>query len=277
MRAVNLVPSDQRRGAGGLAGRSGGVVYVLTGGLAVLVALGVVYALAVHSVASRTTDLASVTRQVAVVNAESQALQPYVQVAGVTTEKVHEVTSLAESRFNWPSAMQQLALALPGDVTFTSFTATSNAGAPASTTASTTTTPATGSGTSSGSAASSGSGATFSLIGCASTQREVAEVLTNLFQVPGVSNVQLVGTVESAPPKKNKLSRQAALKAALSAGGACPLVTFTVSLTYGSYTVPNTKAPKASPGGAQTVSSSSGRRTKVVQTAASHHSAGAAK
>ena len=267
MRAVNLIPSDQRRGAGGLAGRSGGIVYVLTGGLAVLVALGVVYALAVHSVASRKTDLASVTRQAGIVTAEAQALTPYVQVAGVTTEKVHEVTSLAESRFNWPSALQQLALALPGDVTFTSFTATAGGGAPTSTPAATTAT---------GSAAASGTGASFSLIGCASTQREVAGVLTNLFQVPGVSNVQLASTVETIAPKK--LSRQAALKAALSAGGTCPLVTFTVSLSYaGSYTIPNTKAPKASSGGAQTISSSSGRRTKVVHTAASKHSAGAAK
>jgi hypothetical protein len=194
-------------------------------------------------------------------------------VAGVTTEKVHEVTSLAESRFNWPSAMQQLALSLPGDVTFTSFTATANGSAPAaSTAASSTTTPATGAG------ASSGAGAAFSLIGCASTQREISGVLTNLFQVPGVSDVQLVNTVETVPPKKNKLSRQAALKAALSAGGSCPLVTFTVSLTYaGSYTVPNTKLPKASSNGAQTISSSSGGHTKIVHTAASKHSAGATK
>lgn len=274
MRAVNLIPSDQRRGAGGLAGRSGGVVYVLTGGLAVLVALGVVYALAVHSVASHKTDLASVTRQVAVVTAEGQALQPYVTVAGVTTQEVGEVNALAESRFNWPSAMQQLALALPGDVTFTSFTATAGGGAATSTTAAT---PATGSTGSTGAAASSGTGASFSLIGCASTQREVAEVLTNLFQVPGVSDVRLANTVETIPPTKKKLSGQAALKAALSAGGTCPLVTFTVSLTYAGYTVPNTKAPKASSSGAQTVSSSSGQRKKVVQTAASHHSAGAAK
>jgi Tfp pilus assembly protein PilN len=270
MRAVNLIPSDQRRGAGGLAGRSGGVVYVLTGGLAVLVALGVVYALAVHSVATRKTDLASVTRQVAVVTAEGQALQPYVQAAAVTTEKVHEVASLAESRFNWPSAMQQLALSLPGDVTFLSFNAIAGSAAPASTT--TTTTPAPGP------AASSGAGASFTLVGCASTQREVAEVLTNLFQVPGVSNVRLANSVETAPPKKTKLSGQAELKAALSTAGGCPLVTFTLSLTYaGSYTVPNTKAPKPSSGGAQTISSSSGRRTKVVHTAASHHSAGASK
>jgi hypothetical protein len=265
VRAVNLIPSDQRRGAGGLAGRSGGVVYVLTGGLAVLVALGVVYALAVNSVASRKTDLASLTRQVAIVTAESQALAPYVQVSALTTEKVNEVKSLAEARFNWPSAMQQLALALPGDVTFTSFTATAGAGVPASTPASTTPTPV------------AGSGASFSLVGCASTQREIAGVLTNLFQVPGVSDVHLLSTVEAVPPKKHKLSGKAAAKAALAAAGQCPLVTFTVGLSYAaSYTVPNSKAPKSSSTGAQTVSSSS-RRTKLPQTAASHHSAGAAK
>ena len=42
MRAVNLIPAEQRRGAGGLAGRTGGVVYVVLGMLVVLVALGVV-------------------------------------------------------------------------------------------------------------------------------------------------------------------------------------------------------------------------------------------
>jgi hypothetical protein len=30
VRAVNLIPAEERRGAGGLAGRSGGVVYVLS-------------------------------------------------------------------------------------------------------------------------------------------------------------------------------------------------------------------------------------------------------
>ena len=41
VKAVNLIPPDQRRGAGGLAGRTGGIVYVVVGGLAVIVALGV--------------------------------------------------------------------------------------------------------------------------------------------------------------------------------------------------------------------------------------------
>ena len=61
VRAVNLIPAEERRGAGGLAGRSGGVVYVLVGGLAVLVVLGVIYAFAVQSVADRKGQLASLT------------------------------------------------------------------------------------------------------------------------------------------------------------------------------------------------------------------------
>ena len=128
MRAVNLIPAEQRRGAGGIAGRSGGIVYVLTGALAVVVILGVVYALAVHNVADNKGELASVTEQVTAVNAQSQALAPYVSFAGVTSTNVGQVTTLARQRFDWPSAMQQLALALPQDVTFTSFSGTSSAG-----------------------------------------------------------------------------------------------------------------------------------------------------
>ena len=73
MRAVNLIPAEQRRGAGGLAGRSGGVAYVLTGALAVIVVLGVVYALAVHTVAGKNGQLATVTQQVDAVNAQAQS------------------------------------------------------------------------------------------------------------------------------------------------------------------------------------------------------------
>jgi hypothetical protein len=260
VRAVNLIPPDQRRGAGGLAGRSGGVVYVLTGGLAVLVAMGVVYAVAVHSVATRKTDLASLTRQVAVVNLETQTLAPYVQVASVAAEKVHEVTSLAQQRFNWPSAMQQLALALPSDVTITSFTGSGAVSSAAPATAATgTAAPATGAPVPATPVTASGPAVV--LAGCASTQREVADVLTNLFQIPGVSDVKLLSTVETIPPSKKTRGQTA-----LSSGGGCPLVTWNVGLSYsGSYTVPDTKLPSGS------------SSTTSPQTAASSHSSGAAK
>jgi hypothetical protein len=228
--------------------------------LAVLVALGVVYALAVHSVAARKSELASLTRQVAVVSAEGQALQQYVQVALVSAEKVHEVAALAEQRFNWPTAMAQLALALPNDVAFTSFTATVG-GSPNTPSAATTPTSPT-----------AGSATGFALVGCANGQGEIPAVLTNLASVPGVTNVHLVSTVEPAALRYHalttKLNGGGPPAVSLPASATCPKVTFTLDLSYAAtYTVPNTKAPKGSTGGAQTVSTSSGTSTPIAKTA----------
>jgi Tfp pilus assembly protein PilN len=274
VRAVNLIPADQRRGAGGLAGRSGGVVYVLTGGLVVVVVMGVVYASAVHSVASHETQLASLTAQVQAVDAENQALQPYVQVASVSEQKVHEVTSLAEQRFNWPTAMAQLALALPNDVAFTSFTATVGAGASAPAAATTPTAPAAGSATTP-TAPTSGPATGFALVGCANSQGEIPTVLTNLASVPGVTNVHLVSTVELPALRYHALSTRlnggGSAAANEPAAATCPKVTFTLDLSYAAtYTLPNSKAPTGSTGGAQTVSTSSGTGTAVGETASRH-------
>lgn len=247
MRAVNLIPADQRRGAGGIAGRSGGIVFVLPAGLAVLVLLGVVYALAVHKVADKKGQLAALTQQVASVTEQAQELAPYVQFAGVSTVEVSQVNTLAGSRFDWPNAMRQLALALPPDVTFVGFSATANAG----------------------SANATGLNDTvFNLTGCASTQGEIANVLTNLTTVPGVNGVTLMSTVEQKRQGKSGKSQVAAAEAI---SATCPFVTFTLDVDYsGSYTLPNQKAPSGS-GSGQTVSTPS---SPTVSTAASQQSTG---
>jgi Tfp pilus assembly protein PilN len=249
VRAVNLIPAEQRRGAGGLAGRSGGIVYVLSGGLVLLVVFGVVYALAVHKVSDNKRELASLTQQVASVNTQAQALQPYVQVAQMAAEKVGEVTTLANQRFNWPGAMQQLALALPSDVTLTSFGATTAApGATVPTSA-------------------GASNATFTLTGCARSQAEISQVLIDLTSIPGVTNVALDNTAENA--SYAKISGTTSPEAA---AGGCPLVTFNVTLSYsGTYTVPTSNAPSGSTG-AQTVSAPTGSTS--IKTAASGQSTG---
>jgi Tfp pilus assembly protein PilN len=255
MRAVNLIPAEERRGAGGLAGRSGGVVYVLTGGLAALVALGVIYAFAVHSVAAHKTQLATVTAQVAAVQAETQTLQPYVEIATISESKVEQVVSLAEDRFNWPTALDQLALALPNDVSFTTLTAGGAAGASSGT-----------------STAPSGSGNSFDLTGCANSQGEIPAVLTDLASVPGVTNVALSSSVENTALKFHALSTAlkhgGPEKADIPAVGTCPKFTWTIALDYAStYTVPKVKLPQGSSSAAQTVSTSSGPRRPIEETA----------
>jgi Tfp pilus assembly protein PilN len=244
VRAVNLIPAEERRGAGGLAGRSGGVVYVVVGGLLALVALGVIYAFAVHSVAKSTGDLAAVTAQVAAVDAETQALQPYVEIAAISAQKVEQVATLAEERFNWPTAMAQIALAMPRDVSLTSFSATAS------------------------------SGVSFSLAGCANSHGEIPSVLTGLASVPGVSDVQLATSAENAGlpyhALSTKLDHGGSVAANEAKSGTCPKVAFTLTLDYAStYTVPKAKLPQGSSSGAQTVSTSSGAPTTTIVDTAS--------
>jgi len=252
VRAVNLIPAEQRRGAGGIAGRSGGVVYVLTGGLTVLVLLGVVYALAVHSVADKKGQLASLTDQVTATQAQAQVLQPYIAVAALSQSSTGQVVTLAKSRFDWPNAMRQLALALPSDVTFISFT---GATADASTLATGTAASSTGNG-----------GTNFTISGCAATQREIADVLTNLASVPDVTNVSLNQTTE-VKRVKGKVSSSSVE----AVGGTCPDVSFQLTLLYsGDYTINDSNKPSqaetlSAPTGSTPVTSTSQQTTGVSQ------------
>jgi Tfp pilus assembly protein PilN len=227
VKAVNLIPAEQRRGAGGIAGRSGGIVYVVVGALAVVVALGVVYAFAVKTVADRTGQLAAVTGEVGAVQAQKDALEPYVSVHQLRQSAVGGVVGVAETRFDWPDAMRQLVLALPDDVTLTSLTGTASAqaAAPGSTTT------------------ASPPGSTFSLAGCASSQAEVATVLTRLSAVQSVSDVSLESASKSSAKAPNA-SKPLGPNGDDAASGACPLVSFNLTFDYAEdYTVPNQKIP----------------------------------
>ncbi len=191
MRAINLIPAEQRRGAGGLAGRTGGVVYVIMGGLAVLVALGAVYAFAVHHVATRKTTLAGVTAESAAVSAQASALQQYVQYQTLTRANIGAVASVAEQRFDWSRAMRQIALALGPGVTINSLSGTAGAG---------------GGATGPAGAATAADSASFSLAGCARTQLVVADLITRFRELQDVSGVTISSYSKAAdvslkPPK----------------------------------------------------------------------------
>jgi len=245
MRAVNLIPADERRGAGGIAGRSGGLVYVVAGGLLVVVVLGVVYAFAVKDVAKKTGQLNQVTREVGLVTAQANSPQTYSQVHALSEGKVQSVVAIAQSRFNWPGAMAQIALALPSDVTFNSLTAVAANGSSAGTAAVPSTTASAGS-------------PTFALAGCASSQSEIATILTRLQSVPSVTNVSLADSSKQTDHAPNTSNGSVSCGSAASQGGKCPLVSWTMNLSYsGSYTVPNQKLGKSSASASTTSHSSS--------------------
>lgn len=198
MRAVNLIPAEARRGAGGIAGRTGGVVYVVIGTLVALVGLGVIYAVAVHDVAARKTTLAQVTNQANQVQAEVTAFEPYVEFATLSQQRIENVASLTEQRFNWPLAMEQIALSLPSNVTLSSLNgAASGGGAGGATGASGTTGTATTT-AAAGPLSTVVNAPTIALSGCAHGsdsvgQDTVATTLARLRKLTDVSNVTLSG------------------------------------------------------------------------------------
>jgi Tfp pilus assembly protein PilN len=183
VRAINLIPAEQRRGAGGIAGRTGGLVYVLITTLIVLVVLGVVYVSAVHSVATSNATLTRVTDQATAVESQVTALQPFVSFVGVSQQRVESVASLAAERFDWPDAMEQLALSLPKGVWLASLGGSATGGS--------STTGATGTTGTSGASTTVTNAPTLSIVGCAPSQDGVALTLSRLRELRDVQDAQV--------------------------------------------------------------------------------------
>ena len=189
MRAVNLIPTDARRG-GAAPARSGGAVYVLLGVLAIAVVALASYVLTQNSISDRQAQLAKVKRDADTAQATATALAPYRQFAQLSRTRVETVRSLASSRFDWERAMRDLALVMPDNVWLTSFTGTVapgiNFGGAGATGSSDT-----------GTLRSSQQVPAVELVGCTENQAEVARVMARLRLVQGVTQVSLASSEKS--------------------------------------------------------------------------------
>jgi Tfp pilus assembly protein PilN len=174
MRAVNLMPGDDHRSRGGRSDGTGGIVYVLLGGLAVMVALAGLWASSNNQISSRKTALDRVT--IAAIAAEARAAKaaPYEAYASLADARLATVASLSSTRFDWAHSLRELSRVLPADVWLTSLDGTSGAtGAAPTTTASAAPAP------------------TFEFVGCTGTQTKVARLMARLRAVDGVRDVAL--------------------------------------------------------------------------------------
>ncbi len=93
MKAVNLIPDEQRRGAGGSTGRSGGVAYAIVGVLAGLVGLFALYTMANNKIDSRHAEIDALKQQVATAEQANDQLQQFSSLAARRVEVVQTVTS----------------------------------------------------------------------------------------------------------------------------------------------------------------------------------------
>jgi Tfp pilus assembly protein PilN len=226
MKAVNLIPSEERRGGSPGVGRSGGAAYIVLGALGVLAVLVLVYGMARHQVSDRKGELASITAQTQRAREAANTLTPYTSFVALREQRMQAVETVVDSRFDWAHAFHELGRVLPKDTSISSIDGTvggaaATASAPAATPAPTAPTATAAAATS---ATPPGSIPTMTLGGCASTQAEVALTLQRLRLMDGVSAVSLQSSAKSSSTGAGGASSSANCKP--------QSPTFTVQITF---------------------------------------------
>lgn len=196
MRAVNLIPVQQRGGGSVGAGRSEGGAYAVLALLGGLAALAFAYGSAHHTISSKSGEAAAITAQAHQAQAATEQLAPYTSFIAMREQRTQAVNQLVDSRFDWAHVFHEFARVLPLGVQISALNGTVGTVAPAAGAAPAAT--ATPSASAVASATPPGSVPTFTLAGCARTQQEVARMLTQLRLMDGVSHVALQSSVKSA-------------------------------------------------------------------------------
>jgi hypothetical protein len=188
MRAVNLIPAEQRAGSTIGAGRSQGAAYALLGVLGVLALFAWLYGSANRQVSSHKKEVASLTARAQQAQAMVERLAPYTSFIALREQRTQTVAQLVDSRFDWAHAFHELGRVLPHDASISSLEGKVGSATASSSSASAS---ASGAGATATSATPPGSIPTFVLSGCATSQAEVALTLDRLRLIQGVSEVTL--------------------------------------------------------------------------------------
>lgn len=200
MRAVNLIPSEQRSGAA-VGSRSEGAMFAVLGLLVGLVVLAAAYGLAHHQLSTRRAEAAELTARAQRLQAQAAELASYTSFVSMREQRLQAISQLVGSRFDWASALGELSRVLPADVALSSLQGTvgssSGSSSSASPSASASTTAA-GAGASVSSATPPGQVPTVTLSGCAVSQSVVAQTLVRLRLMSGVSAVELLSSTKSS-------------------------------------------------------------------------------
>lgn len=177
MRPVNLIPSEQRRGAHAPM-RTGPMPYLLVGSLALALVGVALLVLAGNQVSERKAEVAQLKREDAAAKTRAEEFAGYTQFQILQQQREMTVGSLADSRFDWERVMRELSLILPDDAWLVNLTASASPNA---------TTGEGGGG--SGSLRGSAAGPALEIQGCATGQEAVAGFVTALKDIDGVTRV----------------------------------------------------------------------------------------
>jgi Tfp pilus assembly protein PilN len=260
MRAVNLIPGEQRQGAGGisdLTGRSGGAALIVLGvivGLAVMIAM---YGSAHHSISSQNGEVAQIKAETSVVEARAGRLTPYANFVSMADQRTETVAQLVQARFDWSHALHELGRVLPAGTSLSALHGTVGA----STTSSSSSSSSAAASSTPASSTPPGSTPVFTLTGCATSQTVVAQALQRLRLMDGSSEVQLQSSTKAETGGASGGSGGSGATGTCS--GNDP--SFTTQVTFvGLPAAPATSVPTAA--GAATASAHSAGSTEPVST-----------
>ncbi len=190
MKAVNLLPPDLRGTPKKAAGKpaaeapAGVGAYVVLGALAMAVVAFAVFVLAGNAVKDREAKLATVTQEAQSATARANSLKPYADFQTLAAQRATTVQSLADARFDWHKALDDLSRALPQQVALSEISGNVRPGA-------------TSGGTDNPLRAALGSPA-ISLTGCVDSHTSVARVMSRLRNIAGVTRVALSSSDKGA-------------------------------------------------------------------------------
>jgi Tfp pilus assembly protein PilN len=179
MKAVNLIPLEERRGPSA-GGRSGAGAYAVLGVLAVLVLMVAAWTLTGKTVTDRKSQLAGVEQQASAAEAQASQLSAYSAFSDLRKKRAETVASIANSRFDWAHVMHEIARVIPPDTHLTSLAGTVSPSADAPS----------GAGQALALRGSS-TGPAIDIVGCANGQANVSRMMSRLRLVDGVTHVTL--------------------------------------------------------------------------------------
>jgi Tfp pilus assembly protein PilN len=188
MRAVNLVPQDARRGGVNPSLGRLGASHVLIAVLLIAVGYVAFYVLTTNKISQRKSELAGLQQQVTREQAAVARLDRYQKFEKLAQARAQTVREIASSRFDWHAALEDLSKVVPTDTTLQSLSAT----------VSPTTSSAGGASGAAGGIRGAIDSPAFEMTGCTGTQDEVAQLMSRLRLINGVSRVTLGQSVKPA-------------------------------------------------------------------------------
>ena len=177
MKAVNLIPSDQRRATP--SGNASGGAYVVLGVLGVMLVMLVAYVMTSNSVNDRESKAAQARQEADAAEAKSKQLGAFADFSATKEQRLASVMAAAQTRFDWERFMREMSRVMPKDswVQTTSASVVGDSADATNSTATTSTTTLTG--------------PTANLVGCTPRQSQVARMMVRLEQMYRVTDVSL--------------------------------------------------------------------------------------